>query len=304
MTNLYWPIFKNLESEFNSLMFDIHVDDHQLNVYSMRISDLIIRSTIEIESLAKDLYKREGGTKSAFLKFDEDCLKYLDGIYGLSDKVVVISSVNCFTTNRTLTPFAKKEDRTGTSRKTFSWNNSYQNLKHDRAKSLPFGTLKYLFDAMAALFLLNIYFKNETFYLDKDGTGTSFPYSQGSDIFSIKLYTSSLRGKVVGGFKKTDDFKEHVYRIEATEDTAKTAREALDKFEEQKKDLLLSHLLNELERNPQIAQGGTESIKSWVVQERLKVDGELIIKTIQTHGWGPRDFMQLTYEAIIVKNET
>ena len=60
MTNIYWPVYKNLERELLSLTYSIHVDDAQLKVYSSQISDLIIRSAIEIESISKELYLKEG----------------------------------------------------------------------------------------------------------------------------------------------------------------------------------------------------------------------------------------------------
>ena len=42
MTILYWQVYKNLEKEFLGLADVIHVDDKQLEVYSMKIADLLI----------------------------------------------------------------------------------------------------------------------------------------------------------------------------------------------------------------------------------------------------------------------
>jgi len=58
MTNIYWPVYKNLEDEFGKLMFSIHIDDNQMNVYSSKISDLILRASTEIESISKELYHK------------------------------------------------------------------------------------------------------------------------------------------------------------------------------------------------------------------------------------------------------
>jgi len=92
MNNIFWPVYKNLENEFNNLMFNIHIDDDQLNVYSSKISDLILRAATEIESLAKELYKLNGGTKTDRIKYDEDAIKHLNQIWSLEKKVVIISS--------------------------------------------------------------------------------------------------------------------------------------------------------------------------------------------------------------------
>ena len=41
--NLYWNVYKSLERELLSLAEIIHIDDSQLDVYSMKIADLLIR---------------------------------------------------------------------------------------------------------------------------------------------------------------------------------------------------------------------------------------------------------------------
>ena len=62
--NLYWSVYQNLEKELIELTNHIHVDDKQINVYSMKISELLIRASIEFESLAKELYINNGGPKA------------------------------------------------------------------------------------------------------------------------------------------------------------------------------------------------------------------------------------------------
>jgi len=48
MANLYWSVYKNLEKEVLELSNQIHIDDEQLNVYSIKISELLIRCSVEI----------------------------------------------------------------------------------------------------------------------------------------------------------------------------------------------------------------------------------------------------------------
>ncbi|MFE3872195.1 hypothetical protein ACFX5F_13280 [Flavobacterium sp. ZS1P70] len=215
MINIYWPVFKNLERQFVDLMFDIHIDDNQINVYSLKISDLILRAAIEIESISKDLYLINDGTKTQQIKYDEDAIKHLNQLWLLEKKVIIISSPNCYLTNRVIYPFVKNEKRTGTERLTYKWNNSYQNLKHDRGNSLNFANVKCLFEIMAALFTLNIYFKNEVFNFDVSSQGIDFPINLGSEIFSINLhgwfgYTG------VYEYVKRNDFDECIYLTKMT----------------------------------------------------------------------------------------
>jgi hypothetical protein len=181
-----------------------------------------------MESIAKELYKRNGGTKtdSPKIRYDDDAIALLDSKWKLHAKVVVISSPTCFQTNRILKPFEKNEQHTNRKEMTFSWNNAYQNLKHDRGNSLHFGSLKYLFDITSALFILNIYYKNETIDLNQDGAATSFPVNMGSELFSIKLHKSCNVGTNIG-YRKQSDFDECVYLMKYTDESDKNVREEL-----------------------------------------------------------------------------
>ena len=60
MTTIYWQVYLNLEREFLQLTDTIYVNDTQQDVYSMKIADLLIRTVIEIEALAKELYLTNG----------------------------------------------------------------------------------------------------------------------------------------------------------------------------------------------------------------------------------------------------
>src|SRR5690606_9760473 len=155
--NIYWPIYLNIESEINKLMYAIHMDDSHLNVHSSIISDLILRCCAEIESLAKELYKNNGGTKKSGIKYDYDALKFLDDTWMISKKKVLISSINCFFSKVELTPFAKDTPKTERPGKlTYVSNNDYRNLKHARRNGLQHGNVEALFDAAAALDALDL----------------------------------------------------------------------------------------------------------------------------------------------------
>lgn len=61
MNNYYWAVYKNLERELSDLSNLIHIDDKQLNVYSIKIAELLLRTVVEIESISKTLYFQNGG---------------------------------------------------------------------------------------------------------------------------------------------------------------------------------------------------------------------------------------------------
>ncbi|MDR0929432.1 MAG: hypothetical protein LBM74_06940 [Oscillospiraceae bacterium] len=169
--NLFWPVYNNLEKEVLSLAHDIHFCDDQLAVYSVKIAELLLRCAIEIESIAKSLYEQEGGNmqpkdangNDRYLHFDFDCLKWLDQNWCLGKKVVLLSSSNMFFSkdeNRILHPL--KNAHKGEA----YWQKAYQAVKHNRADDIRRATVRNLIGAMAALYLLNVYYRNETFDMD------------------------------------------------------------------------------------------------------------------------------------------
>lgn len=167
--NLYWPVYKNLEKEFLKLAEYIHFSDDQLNVYSMHIADLIVRCSVEIESISKELYCEIGGNMSPVdkegnprdLYFDTDCLELLERKWKLSKKQITVSAINLFLAdnqNTILTPLHKANKR-GTSGS--KWKQAYQAVKHDRRNSLKKASLGNLLQALGALYILNLYYKDE-----------------------------------------------------------------------------------------------------------------------------------------------
>ncbi|AVR46056.1 hypothetical protein C7S20_12765 [Christiangramia fulva] len=236
MTNIYWPVYKNIESELAKLTYDIHIDDNQINVYSSKISDLILRSAAEIESIAKELYKKNGGVKENNILFDKDCIKHLNQIWKLEDKVIIISSSSCFQSQKIIKPFIKKE-KNFRNKLTYSWNNAYQNLKHNRYESLHFGSLKYLFDILAALFILNLYFKEEVFEITQN---SNVPENMGSEIFSIKVHKWRSYD-AQGVYGKNEDFDECIYLTKRTDESLKKMIEATQAMFKEQQEMFLKH---------------------------------------------------------------
>ena len=189
MANLYWSIYKNLEYEVLNLAKLIHFDDKQLSVYSVRIADLLIRCAVEIEAISKELYEKNGGSmidedgKEKQLFFDTDCLDFLESKWTLGKKNVLIVGTDTYFENevsRTLAPLFKANLRGKC-----DWKKAYQAVKHDRGKNLQKASVKNLLSALAALFLLNVYYKaNNAVFLNKVQKLSDVNF--GSKMFEIK----------------------------------------------------------------------------------------------------------------------
>lgn len=98
MMPLYWQVYLNLEREFLGLTDSIYVNDDQQDVFSVRIADLLIRTVIEIEALAKELYLSNGGVvlPDDEMYFDTVCMAHLNGLWNLDEKVVLVVSPNIY----------------------------------------------------------------------------------------------------------------------------------------------------------------------------------------------------------------
>jgi hypothetical protein len=298
--NLYWSVYKNLEKELIVLSDQIHFDDNQLSVYSVKISELIIRCSVEIESIAKDLFLDNGGVMPAGrdLYFDTDCMEFLENKWLLSKKKVILSAQNFYftnTDNKILTPLLKSNKR-GTSGS--DWKKAYQAVKHNRTFSLTKGNLKYLIRALAALYLLNIYYKNDPFDLGKDSQATSFPINLGSEVFSIKL-EKNVTVDDKGIYKKPGDFEESVYFLKWTDESAKVFNESTAAFNQKVQELTIKHpkFLDFVSKNDISKYKGKN-----IAWEALGQD-EYINLTREAMRQAPIKGDQLKYEAILNKNQ-
>lgn len=242
MSNLYWPIYKNIEKEVLELSNLIHFDDKQISVYSVKITELLIRCSVEIESISKDLYIENGGEipKCRDLYFDTDCLQALEDKWLLSKKVLILSSSTFHfqeDTNKVLTPLYKSYKR-GTSGS--DWKKAYQAVKHKRVTSLSKGNIGNLIRALGALFILNIYFKNDIFALEKDNKATSFPINCGSDLFSIKIHKWTGNDGL-GAYVKAEDFDECIYLAKLTSNTESKMKQATEKMHSSNLEFAFQH---------------------------------------------------------------
>ena len=242
MMNLYWPVYQKIEKEVIQLTYDIHVDDKQLTTYSGKIADLILRISTEIESISKDLYLSSGGTAKKNIAYDYVALKYLNKIWSLDKKIVMLSHYNCFHSEKIIHPFVKYTKRDGSKsgeELTYTWNNAYQNIKHNRVSNLEQANLQNLFSALSALYVLNLYFKKDSQSLEKDSEGKTLDEGFGSTFFSVKVSRiTSSRGSLP---IKPDDFEESIYYISHTSDSRKKMEKMMSEHNQELTSLISSH---------------------------------------------------------------
>lgn len=201
-SDIFWQTYLNLEKEAIEVSKYIFFTDEvlvngkggivaqscntQLETFLPHIADLLVRCCVQIEAISKELYFDNGGTKArgdSSILFDEDCLKLIDMKWQTHNKtVMVVAPFFNFVKdeNRILKPLKEAHKRQGT-----YWEKAYQAVKHDRYSSLHKGNVKAFIHALAVLYLLNLYYRNDS-WVTKYQDISKLDYSMGSAIFTVK----------------------------------------------------------------------------------------------------------------------
>ena len=208
----------------------IYFSDEQLKVYSIKISELLSRCLTEIESLYKDLYRREAGKSPDNVG---EAWRFLNLQWQLDHKELAVMSDNFFFDDSFHPYFAPFSYRNGSEDDFYS---AYNSVKHDRAKNLSKANLNVLIRSLGALYILNIYYSNENL---------------NSSVFEAKT-----AGLVIGIFMDLDldlsdfmssclfiAFLEYDYYL-WQENSSSQCKEMMDKLSEQDKDSLRKNIFN------------------------------------------------------------
>lgn len=310
-TNFYWQVYKNLEREFLSLAEVIHIDDYQLeNVYSMYIADLLMHTSVEIESLSKHLYMENGGQKTDPTKmyFDTDCIAHLNSLWNLESKVVLVVSPILFLEkdeNLILTPLKDAQYRQP---KSAEWEKAYQAVKHDRAESLKtWGRLIYLLQSLAALYVLNIYNRNAHYTNLSDLKGSNIDWGLGSELFSVKISPESEDKSIRRAYQKKSDYDECIYIIKHTDETNNAMKDFLEKIDK----ITLGRAFTEALKQLGIKMGGEsetvsvpEDGQDKVIELANKLRRELYKEEYTKHVSEMRKlYNDMVIEAVLNKNQ-
>lgn len=298
--NLYWPVYINLEKELIKLSESIHIDDSQLGVYSVKIAELLIRTVVEVESLAKNLYFANGGTKADNneLYFDTDCMAHLVNIWDIDKKVVLVSSSNLFfedDVNRILTPLHKSNKR-GTS--SADWCKAYQAVKHNRLKELKKGNLKYFIRALAALYILNLYYRDEKVAYINSGKTQNDDFSFGSQVFSVLKPNNISSVNANGTYPQGKDFEKHIY-VAIPNDVRYAELVKLLVEQNQSIELFLIQRLESALKEGRL-EPNQENISKFLSQNRSVVANEVVQKESHKVTQG---LMHMTYNAELNKRQ-
>ncbi|MDU0401298.1 hypothetical protein LMG8526HA_02186 [Lactococcus lactis] len=158
LIKMFEEIYKQIEAEVIKIAYQISIDENQKNVYSLNIGELQLRIYTQLEAVLKSKYLKDVNISNKKKPYYDECIKPL----GLQNKSILVYWVNYHlekifyddvyikTVNRLMedgvTPNGNDMN--------YKFNNAYQNLRHSFERSLKvYGTIEYLFEALAALFI-------------------------------------------------------------------------------------------------------------------------------------------------------
>lgn len=300
--SFHWNTYRSFEEELIGLSKTIHIDDKQLDVYSVKIADLLVAVCVEIESISKVIYFREGGEKNDDNKlyFDTDCLDFLNKKWLLDKRLVKINTPSMYLKDQGHTILKPLHNANRRGRHSVAWKRAYQAVKHNRRESLEAGNVRNFIQALGALFLLNIYFNDLSYTLDTIALVSDFDSTQGSDIFSIKVHPCH-RISSTGQYDKSEDFDECTYLIKPTERSKNNLRDLYNRMSSDLHKEVASKVTNDLLQSPnKLANLETAGLMDLVFRYnhelKPKVDSRYDMKLAQ-------ELKNVRFEAVLNKSQ-
>lgn len=203
---IYFPVYKKLEKEVIELSSSIYFSDNHINVYSTIIADLILRCSVELEAIAKDIYRKETKEEP---ENPGTCFNWMETQWEISKKAIIINTshfhFNDFFSPM-LCPFNYKD------KSPEDYYSQYNAIKHDRVKNLYKANIYTLIRVLGALFILNLYYSNENVKLTDDRFGNKIDKTKYSNIFSF--YIAPCPDMVLLDSQKYLNPANCIYRIE------------------------------------------------------------------------------------------
>ena len=308
MRQFFWNAYKRLEKEVLALSEDIHFCDDQVDVYSSKIGDLLVRTAIEVESLSKVLYFANGGVQPADrdLYFDTDCLKLLEDKWLLSKKTIFVTSPFFYfkeEANLTLKPLHKAFKRGKSSSK---WQQAYQAVKHDRINNLKRGNVGNLLNALGALYILNIYYRDAKFETVTDKDASNIDWGLGSEIFSVKVSHEQNGASNDKIYIKKADYDECIYLVKHTDESAQAFITLMQAVNKQIYDQTLDDVTQSLNEkiNTDEFKLDTESIKTLAKTLYYEKNGSAMRRVLAKERFSIHHAIEgLKFEAVLNRHQ-
>lgn len=188
---LFFQIYQSLEKELLDMTDYIHFSERNLNVYSVKLANFILRANVETESLLKELLKRTdyynglSSDKEKNKALEKRSYTEVNSVYNLDKKTIYIASEIFYFQGEYSEPFKPFEyEKNG--------KNSYEiynAIKHDKVNNLEKADLETAINMLGTIFILNLCFYPSLAYKKDNDRSKIF---RGRKAFIEPLFLSGI----------------------------------------------------------------------------------------------------------------
>jgi hypothetical protein len=166
---LFFQIYQSLEKELLEMTDYIHFSETNLDVYSVKLANFILRANVECESLLKELYKKTEDfnslSKAEQTKaLENSTYKKVNAVYKLDKKTIYIASEIFYFQGKYSEPFIPFEYKKNKK----DSHQIYNSIKHDKVNNLEKADLETAINMLGTLFILNSCFYPELINKNQD----------------------------------------------------------------------------------------------------------------------------------------
>lgn len=153
---LFFQIYQSLEKELLEMTDYIHFSENNLDVYSVKLANFILRANVECESLLKELYKKTKHFNSLSeakqsKALENSTYREVNAVYKLDKKKIYIASEIFYFQEKysePFIPFVYKKNKKDPIQ-------IYNAIKHDKVNNLEKADLETAINMLGTLFILN-----------------------------------------------------------------------------------------------------------------------------------------------------
>lgn len=172
---LFFQIYQSLEKELLEMTDYIHFSENNLDVYSVKLANFILRANVECESLLKELYKKTKHFNSLSeakqsKALENSTYREVNAVYKLDKKKIYIASEIFYFQEKysePFIPFVYKKNKKDPIQ-------IYNAIKHDKVNNLEKADLETAINMLGTLFILNSYFFPELIQKEQDDRSKIF----------------------------------------------------------------------------------------------------------------------------------
>ena len=168
----YWKYYLKLEKEFLEIIDFVELVPENYKVYSIKLMQLLLSLGSEVDAVLRDICQMADTERTSIADYARIIVEKYPSLR--------LQRVCVFRSNLIISPF-QEWDLNCPSQSLPFWN-AYNTIKHHRATGYPQASLEAVANAVAALFILNMYRLNEI-YMSSEACQQNIPNEESTLLY-------------------------------------------------------------------------------------------------------------------------